>query len=322
MGIVKVNEKNLYDYMYGLNPLPKEIGQACIKGQRSDCGIAYYRWDMEFVQDVDAKKNNNAGIDEIQIIFNLNRDIKWTVGQDTFDKRYQVVDMKKGDVCIYRNDNICTSMHYDRGKNFQFKSLQIKTDIFKKLLIKYFSENEATKIESSVCDRVQKTRITPEMYRILSEIDSADRYKEFKGIFLESKMTELTALVLFGVIHDKSIKEEYLAGIDNSDIKALESLREWIQIKPYNDYDANTVAEDLSFSVSKLNRLFRKVYGISLHAYVLEQRLEYAAELLSKGEMNVTEASIESGYNNVSYFTKAFKKRFGIAPKRFMSEKC
>ncbi len=316
-----IDNKNLYDLMNGRNLGLKEVGTADISSQKSDSEIVYYRWDLEFDDDTDAKKENNLGIDEVQIIFNLNQDIEWIVGENENDKKYQVVSMKKGDVCIYRNDNIGTSMCYKKGINFKFKSLQMHTKRFTELLKTHFSEDEIKKIEAIVYDSVQMTRITPEMYRILSELDSADRYKEFKGVFLDAKMTELTALVLFEIVHSKDETYNSVSLRNNSDSYAVEKLREDIQLTPFADYDAESVAAKLSMSVSKLNRIFRELYGTSLHAYVQEMRLEQAAEMLLKMNLSVTEVAVNSGYNNMSHFSKAFKNRFGITPKKFSERK-
>jgi AraC-like DNA-binding protein len=316
-----IDNKNLYDLMNGRNLGLKEVGTADISSQKSDSEIVYYRWDLEFDDDTDAKKENNLGIDEVQIIFNLNQDIEWIVGENENDKKYQVVSMKKGDVCIYRNDNIGTSMCYKKGINFKFKSLQMHTKRFAELLKTHFSEDEIKKIEAIVYDSVQMTRITPEMYRILSELDSADRYKEFKGVFLDAKMTELTALVLFEIVHSKDETYNSVSLRNNSDSYAVEKLREDIQLTPFADYDAESVAAKLSMSVSKLNRIFRELYGTSLHAYVQEMRLEQAAEMLLKMNLSVTEVAVNSGYNNMSHFSKAFKNRFGITPKKFSERK-
>jgi len=316
-----LDNKSLYDFMNGKTPALKEIGTADISSQKSDSDIVYYSWDLEFDADTDAKKENNSGVDEIQIIFNLNQDIEWMVGENETDEKYQVVSMKKGDVCIYRNDNIGTSMKYKKGVNFKFKSLQMHTKRFKELLKIHFPENDIINIEKIVYDSVQMTRITPEMYRILSELDSADRYKEFKGVFLDAKMTELTALVLFEIVHNREESNNYISLRNNSDSYAVEKLREDIQLSPFEDYDAESIANKLSMSVSKLNRIFRELYGTSLHAYVQEMRLEHAAELLLKENINVTEVALSSGYNNMSYFSKVFKERFGVTPKKFSERK-
>jgi AraC-like DNA-binding protein len=64
----------------------------------------------------------------------------------------------------------------------------------------------------------------------------------------------------------------------------------------------------------KLHRCFRAVFGLSPFEYLRKQRLQKAMLLLQDGELNVTEAAAMVGYNNLSYFAKAFKSMFGIAP--------
>ncbi|MCR5847312.1 MAG: helix-turn-helix transcriptional regulator [Lachnospiraceae bacterium] len=312
--------EDLYNYMNGKKSLPEGMGQAEIKGKKSESDISYYRWDLEFLQDMDAKKTDNSGKDEIQIIFNLNRNIEWVVGNKEVDG-HQIVNMKKGEVCIYRNNNYETSMHYDKGVKFQFKSLQMKTEKFRDFLNSFFSREEKKKIENMVCTEVKTTVITPDMYRILSEIDSADRYKEFQYVFLEMKMFELIAMVLYAITYNEPGENDVLPVSDNNEIKKLAKLRETIQLEPYNDYCAPEVASELNMSVSKLNRLFRQLYASSLHSYVEEQRLEYAAGLLMKGNYTVTEAAIQAGYYHMSHFSKKFKERFGITPKKFCERK-
>ena len=40
------------------------------------------------------------------------------------------------------------------------------------------------------------------MYRVLSEIDSSEKFREFAGVFVEAKMIELIALVLYGISYN------------------------------------------------------------------------------------------------------------------------
>ncbi len=315
-----VTSEILDDYISGKGSLLNDIGDLDISGQRSDSDISYYRWEIEFHEDTDATRIREAGFDEIQIMFNLTRDIEWSVEDPEKGSDIRNVFMRKGDLCIYRNKDRISYMNYRSGVRFMFKSIQMKTERFMELLDTHFMPEEADLIKRAVFDEVRTTRITPEMYRVLSEIDSADRYKEFKRVFMDSKMIELTALALYAIIHDDGEPCKKGVVVSRDEARALDDLRETIQLKPYKDYDASMVAEDLKMSVSKLNRAFRSVYGTSLHSYVQEMRLEYAARLLLDG-YNVTEAATRSGYNNMSYFAKAFRERYDVRPKRFRERK-
>ena len=81
-----------------------------------------------------------------------------------------------------------------------------------------------------------------------------------------------------------------------------------------NPPDTMELARTVGLSRSKLHRCFRKVYGASPFEYLRNHRLQAAMLLLQSGETNVTEAALRVGYSNLSYFAKAFKTMFGVAP--------
>ena len=43
-------------------------------------------------------------------------------------------------------------------------------------------------------------------------------------------------------------------------------------------------------------------------------QLEHAKQLLQDTDIPVTEIAMQSGYQNVSYFIRSFKKTYGVSP--------
>lgn len=66
-------------------------------------------------------------------------------------------------------------------------------------------------------------------------------------------------------------------------------------------------------SPATLNRWFRKYIHISPREFLEAQKLAYAKQLLGNG-YTVTEACIQSGFSDCSYFISVFKKKFGTTP--------
>jgi AraC-like DNA-binding protein len=64
-------------------------------------------------------------------------------------------------------------------------------------------------------------------------------------------------------------------------------------------------------------RVFRALVGKPPYRYLLELRLQRAAELL-RGGLNVTEACFQSGFNNLSHFSRRFRRQYGVQPSRFV----
>lgn len=68
-------------------------------------------------------------------------------------------------------------------------------------------------------------------------------------------------------------------------------------------------------------RVFRQLTGIPFKEYLLRLRLEYAMQQLTQTEQSITEICLESGFNSPSYFSKAFRERFGMSPSNLRKEK-
>ncbi|WP_322027989.1 AraC family transcriptional regulator [Burkholderia sp. BCC1977] len=61
-------------------------------------------------------------------------------------------------------------------------------------------------------------------------------------------------------------------------------------------------------------RLFSRYTGLPPHQYVMEARLERAKNMLLKGHGSVTDVALACGFNNMSHFSTAFKRRWTVSP--------
>lgn len=62
------------------------------------------------------------------------------------------------------------------------------------------------------------------------------------------------------------------------------------------------------------------MFGMSVHAYVIDQRLEKAAGLLLESNLNVSQVAALVGYSKPSNFAAAFKKKYRVIPKNYKAE--
>ena len=67
-------------------------------------------------------------------------------------------------------------------------------------------------------------------------------------------------------------------------------------------------------------RIFRWVFGIPPHQYIIRLRMRKARRLLSSGQ-SVKATAIACGYNGNAEFTKAFKKFWGLAPEDIRNDR-
>lgn len=85
-------------------------------------------------------------------------------------------------------------------------------------------------------------------------------------------------------------------------------------------FSPDDLAEALNMSRSSLNRKFKGLMDMTPNDYIQAERLKCAARMLKDGETHITEVCHKCGFNTPSYFTKCFKKQFGVLPKDFINK--
>lgn len=78
-----------------------------------------------------------------------------------------------------------------------------------------------------------------------------------------------------------------------------------------------TIAKKFYLSSDYLTKIFKKETGVSISDFILEERMFLARELIQAGQMSISRVSYECGYDNYSYFTKLFKKKYGVTPREY-----
>lgn len=70
-------------------------------------------------------------------------------------------------------------------------------------------------------------------------------------------------------------------------------------------------------SLSSFKRDFSEHFQESPGKWLLQKRLDYSAALLRNSKMNITEIAFESGFEDVSHFSRVFKERFDVPPQTY-----
>jgi two-component system, response regulator YesN len=77
------------------------------------------------------------------------------------------------------------------------------------------------------------------------------------------------------------------------------------------------VAALCRLSPSQFCRVFKHEQGMSFGQYLMHYRLERACEQLSAGDVLTKEVAYSVGFNDLSYFTWAFKRQVGVCPSQY-----
>ena len=66
----------------------------------------------------------------------------------------------------------------------------------------------------------------------------------------------------------------------------------------------------------QLKTAFKEIYGNTPYQYLLDYKLDISKNLLLSGKYQVNEVAYKVGYSNPSHYIDAFKKKYGLTPKK------
>jgi AraC-like DNA-binding protein len=126
---------------------------------------------------------------------------------------------------------------------------------------------------------------------------------------LELKFKEL----LFNIFSDPA-NTDLLAYIDSIDDQYKTPLRQVMEA----NYTFNLAIEEFARiaqrSMATFKREFHEFYHTTPGKWLTQKRLEYAKYLLDTSKKNVSEIADESGFENLTHFSRIFKEKYGLAP--------
>jgi AraC family transcriptional regulator len=68
-----------------------------------------------------------------------------------------------------------------------------------------------------------------------------------------------------------------------------------------------------------LTRMFKRSFGVPLHQYVVQRRIERAKALLRGRSHSIAEVAWACGFATQSHFSAVFKERTGVTPRAYRS---
>ena len=82
------------------------------------------------------------------------------------------------------------------------------------------------------------------------------------------------------------------------------------------------VANALFLSPSYLSKIFKKETNLNIVQYIIEKRMNVAKSIMdTQSDLQIMDIASRVGYSDPFYFSKSFKKFFGISPSRYLSNK-
>ena len=157
---------------------------------------------------------------------------------------------------------------------------------------------------------------TPQMAIVLNQILNFNVNSSIKNLYVKGKVYEL--LSLFFNTNEGINNEKCPFLIDEDYVKKIKKAKDFVITRMSEPPSLQELADEVGLSLKKLKEGFKQIYGDSVFSFLFNYKMEFARKLLETNTVNINEVGLKVGYSTSSHFIAAFKKKFGITPKKYV----
>ena len=162
----------------------------------------------------------------------------------------------------------------------------------------------------------------PSVFTVVSEhhselsacLDACDEICKTKpqgyGLFIKGKLFEFFYILSNRCRNEKNPRT-------NKSLDKLKIILKFIEKDYMHKITVAEVADRVDFSESHFMRYFKENMGTSFIDYLRDYRLTMAARLLLVSDDTILSVAEEVGFENLSNFNRAFKKKYGVTPREY-----
>jgi len=265
--------------------------------------------DMTFVayRNQDPPLKNEVFFEEHAMIFVLE-------GEKRFTLPSQTIHVRKGSVVFIPRGYYLMQETIDasyRSLVFFFNEKLLKEFVSQHLeLFEEYQSSQVLQVMWNNANQLLVLEITESLDKFTESIFPYFNHEtQYLNHFLRLKLQELLLHIL-EIDHSKQFKS-ILFSLYKGEKPDLAFLMNSYYLKPLSLEELSRLS---GRSLSAFKRDFQQEFNTTPALWIKNKRLEYACLQIEKTEKNVSEISMEIGYESVSHFIKAFKEKYGHTP--------
>lgn len=195
---------------------------------------------------------------------------------------------------------------FDGEETIECITLQISPDIFSGLATLFPEMESVANIFSEYTEAIRFTGVT--LKRLQAILKRMENENDAERIV--SMLSMLVAIV--------QSEERQPVGRQRTEAEVrLERIKIYISCNYNHDICIDNIANHIGLNRSTLCTFFRQQTGKTLVEAINARRLEVARNLLRRNDMTIQQVCFASGFKDVPYFFRLFKRMEGITPKDY-----
>ena len=115
----------------------------------------------------------------------------------------------------------------------------------------------------------------------------------------------------------EKVETDTAPALEREVARALADTRRYMEEHLDEPLTISTLSRRACLSATTFKAGFRRLYGLPVHAWLRQRRMERAAELLRGSSLSVLGVAQSVGYSSASQFTAAFRRQYGVTPAQY-----
>ncbi|MDO4175625.1 MAG: helix-turn-helix domain-containing protein [Eubacteriales bacterium] len=174
-------------------------------------------------------------------------------------------------------------------------------------------------LDNALTEKIMNEQLEKSTMAVSDEAVIESVYRLFSGIHraIPSEFIQKNILreIIYYILCSSCGKQWIQSIVNIGQVDEIYEANSWIKENFRDSFSVENLAEQRNMSVSLFHQKFKSAVGMGPLQCQKRLRLTEARRLMLDDHKNVTEASIEVGYESVSQFSRDYRKMFGSAPK-------
>jgi len=98
------------------------------------------------------------------------------------------------------------------------------------------------------------------------------------------------------------------------DVQLIEKIRDYLDENLYDEHSIQSLCGEFAINREKLQAGFHALVNCTVHAYIVRQRIDRAAQRLLETDDSIKAIALDSGYKKQRSFNKTFKAIYNVTP--------
>lgn len=156
--------------------------------------------------------------------------------------------------------------------------------------------------------------LTFEMNAILQQLEQSHLMGNLSETYAEIKILEL--FILQQQLLGRQVKTKNHCK-NQSDIDKIHEVRYLLQENLHHRLSLTELSRRVGLNENKLKYGFKEIFGTTVFGYLFDYKMQLAKQLLLDTNKSISEIAETCGYDYVSHFSTAFKRKYNISPLKF-----